>query len=117
MAAFALILIGSLVTTNGAGMAFADWPLSSGSVNPPGWWTIRPELLEHGHRLFAELTGCLIGILCAWVWRNFWAVLIAFVGSGVLSIAAKTAGAPAPVIAQVGLWSTVLLFVGALFWK
>ena len=113
-AAFVLILIGSLVTTNGAGMAFADWPLSSGSVNPSGWWFDMFERLEHGHRLFAELTGCLVGILCAWVWRNAWAVPAAFVVSGVLSAGAKLAGVPGPIIAHIGLWSSVVIFAGML---
>ena len=46
---FALILVGGMVTTSGAGMAFETWPLSDGSVNPPGWtqhmlrcWRISP---------------------------------------------------------------------------
>ena len=91
LAAFALILIGSLVTTNGAGMAFADWPLSAGSLNPEGWWSHLFQRLEHGHRLFAELTGLLIGILCAWVWGNRWAIPVAIAGSGALSVAASAA--------------------------
>lgn len=117
VAAFALILVGSLVTTNGAGMAFADWPLSSGSVNPAGWWFNFFERLEHGHRLFAELTGCLVGILCAWIWENGWAVPVAFMASGVLSMVAKFAGAPPAIIAHIGLWSSVAIFAGMLFWK
>ena len=117
VAAFALILVGSLVTTNGAGMAFADWPLSSGSVNPSGWWFNIFERLEHGHRLLAELTGCLVGILCAWIWKNGWAVPVAFAASGILSIIAKAAGLPSPIIAHVGLWSSVVVFVAMLLWK
>jgi len=114
LAALSLILIGSLVTTNGAGMAFADWPLSAGSVNPDGWWSHFFQRLEHGHRLFAEFTGCLVGILCAWVWGNKWAFPAAIAGSGVLSAIAKVAGAPSPVIAHVGIWSSALIFAGIL---
>ena len=117
LAAFALILVGSLVTTNGAGMAFADWPLSSGSVNPSGWWFNDAERLEHGHRLFAETTGLLVGILCAWIWENAWAVPAAIIASAVLSVGAKFAGATPPVIAHIGLWSAVAVFGGMLFWK
>ena len=117
LAAFLLILIGSLVTTNDAGMAFADWPLSSGSVNPAGWWFDLFQRLEHGHRLFAELTGCLVGILCAWIWGNRWAVPVAFVASGLLSIGTKLAGVPAAIIAHIGLWSSVAVFAGMLFWN
>lgn len=114
LAAITLILIGSLVTTNGAGMAFADWPLSAGSVNPDGWWSHFFQRLEHGHRLFAELTGFLVGILCAWIWRNKWAFPAAIVGSGVLSMIAKFAGAPPAIIAHVGIWSSAGIFAVAL---
>ena len=30
---------GGFTTSIRAGMAFLDWPLSNGSVNPPGWLT------------------------------------------------------------------------------
>ncbi|MEI8340753.1 MAG: COX15/CtaA family protein, partial [Verrucomicrobiota bacterium] len=114
LAAFTLILIGSLVTTTGAGMAFADWPLSSGSLNPDGWWSHLFQRLEHGHRLFAELTGLLVGILCAWVWGNRWALPVAIAVSGSLSAAASAAGISAPWIAHIGLWSAALFFAGVL---
>lgn len=110
VAAFALILIGSLVTTNGAGMAFADWPLSSGSLNPEGWWSQLFQRLEHGHRLFAELTGLLVGILCAWVWGSRMAVPAAIIASGVLSAGAVACGVSPSVIAHIGLWSAALVF-------
>jgi len=115
VAAFMLILIGSLVTTNGAGMAFADWPLSAGSLNPEGWWSHLFQRLEHGHRLFAELTGVLIGILCAWVWANRWAFPLAIAGSGVLSATASAAGVSREWIAHIGLWSAALIFACTLF--
>lgn len=117
LAGFLLILIGSLVTTEGAGMAFGDWPLSDSSLNPAGWWSNLFERLEHGHRLFAELTGGLIGILCAWTWGNRWAVPSAFAASGLLSLLAFFVGFPPPWIAHVGLWSAVLVFAGMLFWQ
>jgi cytochrome c oxidase assembly protein subunit 15 len=41
-------------------MAFLDWPLSNGSVNPPGWLTEIDKFAEHSHRLAA--TG--LGIFC-----------------------------------------------------
>ena len=74
---FALIMIGGHTTTSGAGMAFPDWPLSHGSVNPAGWWENVMQRLEHGHRLMAETVGLLIGGLCAWVWRSKWSIPIA----------------------------------------
>ena len=67
---FLLIFIGGHTTTAGAGMAFPDWPLSHGSVNPNGWWNDMMMRLEHGHRWTAGPTGLLIGALCAWVWRS-----------------------------------------------
>lgn len=54
-----LIMLGGLVTTHDAGMAVPDWPLSFGSVNPPGWWDSLEVRLEHGHRL----AGAGVGIL------------------------------------------------------
>ena len=117
LAAFGLILIGSLVTTNGAGMAFPDWPLSGGSLNPDGWWTHFLQRLEHGHRLFAELTGLLVAILCAWVWGNRLALPVAIAGSAALSAAAVAAGVSRQWIAQTGIWSAALLFAMVLLAK
>ena len=67
-ATFVLIFIGGLVTSNNAGMAVPDWPLSFGSLNPEGWWGNIPVRLEHGHRLFASGVGLLVTILFFWVW-------------------------------------------------
>jgi len=67
VAATTVILIwwGAAVTTEQAGMAFADWPLSQGSVNPEGWLKHLPYFLEHGHRLIASLVGLLTLVLFA----------------------------------------------------
>jgi cytochrome c oxidase assembly protein subunit 15 len=51
---------GGFTTSIQAGMAFLDWPLSNGSVNPPGWLTEIDKFAEHSHRLAA--TG--LGLLC-----------------------------------------------------
>ena len=51
---------GGFTTSIRAGMAFLDWPLSNGSVNPPGWLTEVDKFAEHSHRLAA--TG--LGLLC-----------------------------------------------------
>ena len=51
---------GGFTTSIKAGMAFLDWPLSNGSVNPPGWLTEIDKFAEHSHRLAA--TG--LGLLC-----------------------------------------------------
>ena len=69
-AAFALIFTGGHTTTSGAGMAFPDWPLSNGSLNPTGWTHNFMMLLEHGHRLTAGLVATLVVVLFFWVLRR-----------------------------------------------
>lgn len=51
---------GGFTTSIHAGMAFLDWPLSNGSVNPAGWLSEIDKFAEHSHRLAA--TG--LGLLC-----------------------------------------------------
>ena len=65
---FVLIFIGGHTTTSGAGMAFPDWPLSNGSLNPNGWLTNFLMFLEHSHRLTAGLVATMVAVLFAWVW-------------------------------------------------
>jgi cytochrome c oxidase assembly protein subunit 15 len=68
---FVLIFIGAHTTTSGAGMAFADWPLSHGSLNPEGWWQNFMMRLEHGHRLTAGLVATFVTIQFFWVlWKR-----------------------------------------------
>jgi len=64
---FVLILLGGHTTTSGAGMAFPDWPLSDGSLNPQGWLHNVMMRLEHGHRLTAGLVAILVSVLYGWV--------------------------------------------------
>ncbi|MCA8942180.1 MAG: COX15/CtaA family protein [Planctomycetes bacterium] len=62
------IKLGALVTSTGSGMAFEDWPLSEGSVWPPGM--DKPKYLEHIHRVSGTLLG-LFSLLLVWfVYRN-----------------------------------------------
>jgi cytochrome c oxidase assembly protein subunit 15 len=51
-------------------MAFPDWPLSNGSLNPTGWTHNFMMLLEHGHRLSAGLVATLVTVLFFVVLRN-----------------------------------------------
>ena len=67
VATFLLILVGGHTTTAGAGMAFPDWPLSNGSLNPEGWLTDFFMFLEHSHRLTAGLVAGLVSVLFGWV--------------------------------------------------
>lgn len=67
---FAITLLvlyaGGFTTTIGAGMVFPDWPLSNGSLNPPGWTTDEAMRAEHGHRLLAGTVGLLCIGLVVW---------------------------------------------------
>jgi cytochrome c oxidase assembly protein subunit 15 len=50
---------GGFTTSINAGMAFLDWPLSNGSINPEGWLHEPDMLAEHSHRIFATIQGLL----------------------------------------------------------
>jgi heme A synthase len=63
-----LVWWGAATTTKQAGMVFADWPLSLGTVNPPGWLEHMVPFLEHSHRLLAKLVGILVLALFAWAY-------------------------------------------------
>ncbi len=60
-----LLYAGGFTTTIRAGMAFLDWPLSNGSINPEGWLQNRDMTAEHSHRLLAMVMGLLSIGLCA----------------------------------------------------
>ena len=64
-----LLYAGGFTTTIGAGMVFPDWPLSNGSLNPPGWTTDQAMMAEHGHRLLGATVGTLCIILVVWMWK------------------------------------------------
>jgi len=55
-ATFFLIIAGALVTSNDAGLATSDWPLSNGQVFPKMVGTL---FWEHGHRMVATTVGML----------------------------------------------------------
>jgi cytochrome c oxidase assembly protein subunit 15 len=67
---FVLVTLGAFTTSINAGMAFADWPLSNGSLNPPGWLTNLAQFSEHSHRLSAGLMSTITIVLAAWIWRS-----------------------------------------------
>ena len=72
---FATILLiwwGTATTTKVAGMAFADWPLSMGSINPPGWLEHAVPFLEHSHRLIATLVWWMTFALFALSFVRSW---------------------------------------------
>ena len=67
---FLLVALGAFTTTIGAGMAFPDWPLSNGSVNPHGWLTEIDKFAEHSHRLSGTVMGLITLVLSFWLWRT-----------------------------------------------
>lgn len=64
-----LIAAGALVKSKEAGLSVPDWPLSYGSLNPPGWWHLDAIRAEHGHRLFAGTVALLTVALAIWLSR------------------------------------------------
>ena len=62
-----LIIAGALVTSNEAGLAVPDWPLSYGSLMPP---MIGGIFYEHGHRMVATTVGLLTVVLAIRLWRK-----------------------------------------------
>ncbi len=67
---FVLVALGAFTTTIGAGMAFPDWPLSDGSVNPHGWLTHIDRFAEHSHRISGTMMGLITIVLAVWLHRT-----------------------------------------------
>jgi len=65
---FVLVTLGAFTTSIGAGMAFPDWPLSHGSINPEGWLRDISMFAEHSHRLTGMVMGLVTIALAAWLW-------------------------------------------------
>ena len=93
LVAFATILLivaGALVTSNDAGLATSDWPLSNGQFFPK---MVGNLFWEHGHRMVATLVGLLTIVLTIylfkserrrWVRRLGIVSLLAVIGQGLL---------------------------------
>ncbi len=90
---FLVVTMGAFTTSIGAGMAFPDWPLSNGSINPEGWLRDIYMFAEHSHRLFGMVMGFLaIGTAVwlhrreprAWVRRLGWIALAIVVVQGLI---------------------------------
>jgi cytochrome c oxidase assembly protein subunit 15 len=95
-------------------MAFLDWPLSNGSINPEGWLTETDKMAEHSHRILATGTGILCIILViwlsfresrAWLRRLGWASLLLVIFQGILGGARvvfdqQNTGEPGNLVAQ-----------------
>ena len=63
-----LLYAGGFTTTIRAGMAFLDWPLSNGSLNPENWTQQTDMLAEHSHRLLGQIIGILSLMLLYLIW-------------------------------------------------
>jgi heme a synthase len=90
---FVLVVLGAFTTSIGAGMAFPDWPLSNGSLNPDGWLTNVAMFAEHSHRLSGATMGLItIGLAVwlqikeerSWVKKLGWAALAIVIIQGVI---------------------------------
>ncbi|MGE9290947.1 MAG: COX15/CtaA family protein, partial [Puniceicoccales bacterium] len=88
-----LLFAGGFTTSIGAGMAFLDWPLSNGSLNPEGWLEAPDQMAEHSHRLAGMIIGLLSITLAiaynriekrVWVRRIAYFLLFLVVFQGVL---------------------------------
>jgi len=66
---FVLVSLGAFTTSIGAGMAFPDWPLSNGSLNPSGWLHNLAMFAEHSHRLSGMTMGLITLGLVFWILR------------------------------------------------
>ena len=63
-ATFFLIIAGALVTSNDAGLATEDWPLSNGQFFPA---MVGNLFYEHGHRMVATTVGILTIVLMIYI--------------------------------------------------
>jgi len=89
-ATFFLIIAGALVTSNDAGLATPDWPLSNGQFFPK---MVGNLFWEHGHRMVATTVGMLTIVLTIfilvkekrqWVRRLGIFALLAVIAQGLL---------------------------------
>src|ERR1700750_3433450 len=64
---FFLIIAGALVTSQDAGLATSDWPLSNGQFFPR---MVGNLFWEHGHRMVATSVGLLTIVLTIYVLRE-----------------------------------------------
>jgi cytochrome c oxidase assembly protein subunit 15 len=70
LSVFFLIFAGASVTSNQAGLAVPDWPMTFGE-NPITYPLSKWQggiFYEHGHRIVATIVGALTVILALWIW-------------------------------------------------
>ena len=128
IATFFLLVAGALVTSNDAGLAVPDWPLSYGSYFPP---MVGGIFYEHGHRMVATFVGLLtVGLAIfllvveprRWVRRLGLVALAAVVAQGILGYLTVRFLLPPPVsvahasLAQIFFCITVALAIFTSRW-
>jgi heme a synthase len=120
---FALIFVGAIVTTAGAGMAAPTAPHVDGTlINPispvtkTAWWKDPALFKEHTHRLIAISLGLSVGALAALLWRNWPAFFIAVGFMGIAAEGGRRLGWPEHVLAHVRIWPAMIIFVALLIW-
>jgi heme a synthase len=81
------IVVGALVTTKGAGMAFPDWPTSDGHGMFAYPWlkSAGDKFLEHGHRLAGIAIGIASIVLCIALFLKESRRWVKFLGGAVLA--------------------------------
>lgn len=92
---FVLVTLGAFTTSIGAGMAFPDWPLSNGSLNPKGWLSNLAMFAEHSHRLSAGVMSLFTLTLALWIWgteRRRWLRRLAWFAFGLVLAQAVVGG-------------------------
>ena len=122
-ATFFLIIAGALVTSNDAGLATPDWPLSNGQFFPD---MVGNLFWEHGHRMVATTVGMLTIALAVyirikekreWVWKLGFFALLGVIAQGLLGALTVKLLLPLPVstahatLAQLFFCTTVSLAV------
>jgi cytochrome c oxidase assembly protein subunit 15 len=76
-------------------MAFPDWPLSNGSLNPTGWLHNLSMFAEHSHRLTAGVMSLITIALAAWTWQResrIWLRILAIFAVGLVLAQAVVGG-------------------------
>ncbi|HYK95158.1 MAG TPA: heme o synthase [Candidatus Dormibacteraeota bacterium] len=124
-ATFALLLFGSNVTAQGAGLVFPDWPLMNGSILPAAAGSADVEILYGTHELHRYVAAIVFVILAAvaWVaWRARAAsprqVRLARLSLAILAVyAVQVAVGGLQVLTQLAPWTQTLhVALGALVW-